>query len=100
MMTEVEEVSDEDLSTTGPIEPLKVDQPSEEAKNEPQVGEKRPLEENEPEGRKEDEPAPNPSPLRPRLNINKTDKSIGSHRNRDSKETRCKFTLQASTIWL
>lgn len=38
------------------------------------------------------EAVPMPSPARPRLNINKSDKGqIGSHRSRDSKETRCKL---------
>ena len=40
------------------------------------------------------EAVPMPSPARPRLNINKSDKGqIGSHRSRDSKETRCKLAL-------
>jgi hypothetical protein len=52
------------------------------------VGVKRPLE--EPVVPKEE--APMPSPSRPRLNINKSDKAqIGSHRSKDSKENRCKL---------
>ena len=55
------------------------------------VGVKRSLEEMEGTPK---EPNPMPSPSRPRLNINKSDKGqIGSHRSRDSKETRCKLTL-------
>lgn len=72
--------------------------PVEGAETSSDVGIKRSVEEME-GGLKE--AAPMPSPARPRLNINKSDKGqIGSHRNRDSKENRCKSGLSLSHMHL
>jgi hypothetical protein len=73
-------------------EVMRVDTEFKEETKEPMIdgvaGAKRPLE--EPVVPKEE--APMPSPSRPRLNINKSDKAqIGSHRSKDSKENRCKL---------
>ena len=84
----VEEASDDDLAAWADESTAKVvEVVVAETKEEPQTGEKRPIVALGPQSQSDDFL---PSPSRPRLNINKTDKSIGSHRNRDSKEVRCK----------
>jgi hypothetical protein len=89
IMLEIEEASDDDLAAWADESTAKeVEVVVAETKEEPQVGDKRPVETPGPQSQLDDFM---PSPARPRLNINKTDKSIGSHRNRDSKEVRCKL---------
>lgn len=62
---------------------------------ETEVGVKRSAEDMEGNSK---EAMPMPSPARPRLNINKSDKGqIGSHRSRDSKENRCKYILKKAS---
>ena len=91
-MAEVDEASDDDLAAwadESTAKTIEVEVPTEKKEEEPQVGEKRPME-SQPTAQAEEII---PSPSRARLNINKTDKSIGSHRNRDSKEVRCKYAF-------
>ena len=84
----IEEGSDDDLAAWADESTAKVvEVVVNETKEEPQTGDKRPSVALGPQSQSDDFL---PSPSRPRLNINKSDKSIGSHRNRDSKEVRCK----------